>query len=255
MKEKITVIKIGGSELEKDGFLDSLVNELAQNRHQKTILVHGGGSLINELLAKFGQEPEYINGQRVTDEKTLQIAEMVLSGQMNKQIVRALLAAEMDAIGLSGVDRGMIRVKPSDVMLGRVGVITSVNGEVMKDFLKDGILPVISPISLGPDGAYNVNADLAASAIASSVNADSLIFLTSAPGVVIHETKINSLNSIHVEAFINEGLIHSGMIPKVTAGLQAVEAGVPHVMITDIMGWREGTGTMIISQSIEERIS
>lgn len=239
------VIKIGGSEIEREDFLPALAAIIKDRLDQRVIIVHGGGGMINELLKRFDIEPFFVAGQRVTDEQTLVFAEMVLSGLMNKQIVRALLAADLDAIGLSGIDRALIMVKPANKNLGRVGEVTAVREEILLSLLAEGVIPVISPISLGPDGAYNVNADLAAAAIASAVSASEILFLTGSPGIVVNETTVRSLTPARIEALIHSGLIHSGMVPKVGAALAALRTGVGGATITDLSGWQTGLGTDI----------
>ena len=166
------------------------------------VIVHGGGKEIADLQMKFGLTPRFVEGLRVTDEMSLAIAEMVLSGRVNKRIVVALLATGADAIGLSGVDRGIVRVEKLQHPggdLGRVGKVVGVRGEVLQDFVANKIVPVVSPISLGDEGAYNVNADSVACAIAAAMNADAVVFVTNVAGVMQNEKVIPSLSSKETE--------------------------------------------------------
>jgi acetylglutamate kinase len=146
------VIKIGGNDLETPGFIDQLAHIVAElNRHTPCILVHGGGQSINRLQERLGIQSRYVSGQRVTDEATLEVAEMMLSGRVNKDLALALLRAGVDALGMSGVDRGLLQVQPWSAEMGLVGRIVHVRAEVLLDLCVQGVVPVISPISMGPD--------------------------------------------------------------------------------------------------------
>ncbi len=240
------VIKIGGNELEKPGFIPELAHVLAGLiAAQPCILVHGGGRSVDALLNRMGIEPKYHNGQRITDEATLQAVEMVLSGSVNKGLVLALLEAGIDAIGLSGVDRGLLRVESWAPEMGRVGRIVSVRADVLEGLCSGGVVPVISPISVGADGRYNVNADHAAGAIAAAVGAARLVLLTDVPGVRIGKTVAVQLGPAQVERLIAAGVINGGMIPKVSAALAALEQGVAAAQITNLAGLQNGTGTVL----------
>jgi len=242
------VIKVGGNDLDQPGFVGALaaaVARLAADR--QCVLVHGGGRAINEVGRAFGLQPAYVDGQRVTDQAALDVAEMVLSGQVNKQIVRALLAAGVDALGLSGVDRGLLRVEPWAAGLGRVGRIVAVRADVLRDLGAAGVVPVVSPISLGADGAYNVNADHAAGAIAAALGAARAVFVTNVPGVRAENGVLPRLSVAETRDLIARGVINGGMIPKVQAALAAVGAGVRQAMLTDLAGLAAGTGTVFVA--------
>ncbi len=242
------VIKVGGNDLDQPGFLDALAAAVARLAEtQRCVLVHGGGRAINEVGRAFGLQPVYVDGQRVTDQAALDVAEMVLSGQVNKQIVRALLAAGVDALGLSGVDRGLLRVEPWAANLGRVGRIVAVRVDVLRDLCAMGVVPVISPISLGPDGAYNVNADHAAGAVAAALGAPRAAFVTNVPGVRAEHGVVPRLSVAETLDLIARGVINGGMIPKVQAALAAVGAGVRQAVITDLAGLAAGTGTVFVA--------
>ena len=245
VNEAPVVIKVGGNDLEKPGFLAGLAQAVAElNRQRPCILVHGGGRAINDLMGRLGIEPTYIDGQRVTDEATLEAAEMVLSGRINKELTLALIDAGVDALGMSGVDRGLIRVEPWSAEMGRVGRIVSVRAGVLLDLCVERVVPVISPISLGPDGRYNVNADHVAGAVAGATEAAYATFLTNVPGVRVGAEIVPRLSASEARRLIRQGVIHGGMIPKVRAALSAIEGGVRRAVITDLPGLRAGTGTV-----------
>jgi acetylglutamate kinase len=242
------VIKIGGNDLEKPGFMDELAAAVAQlNQHTPCILVHGGGQAINRLQKQLGIEPVYVNGQRVTDTATLEVAEMILSGLVNKKLTLALLRAGVDALGMSGVDRGLLQVEPWSPDMGLVGRIVRVRGDVLGELCDQGVVPVISPISVGPEGCYNVNADHAAGAIAAALGAAHATFLTNVPGVKIGAEIAPSLSVAQTQDLIARGIITGGMIPKVTAALDAVASGVQRAIITDLPGLSAGTGTVFVA--------
>jgi len=242
------VVKVGGNDLDQPGFMDAMAAAVARLATERPcVLVHGGGRAINEVGRAFGLQPLYVDGQRVTDQAALDVAEMVLSGQVNKQIVRALLAAGVDALGLSGVDRGLLRVEPWAANLGRVGRIVAVRADVLRDLCAAGVVPVISPISLGADGAYNVNADHAAGAIAAALGAAQAAFVTNVPGVRAENGVVPRLSVAETRDLIARGVINGGMIPKVQAALAAVGAGVRQAVITDLAGLAAGTGTVFVA--------
>ncbi len=243
------LIKVGGNDLDQAGFVEALAEVIAQVQSRRPcVLVHGGGRAISEIGQLFGLQPSYVNGQRVTDAAALEVAEMVLSGKVNKELVRALLQHGVDAQGMSGVDRGLLRVEPWAPELGRVGRIVAVRAGVLLDLCAAGVVPVISPISLGPDGAYNVNADHAAGAIAAAIGAAQAVFVTNVAGVQVNGTVAARLTAQEVNALIQDGVITGGMIPKVQAALSALEAGVPRAVITNLAGLAAGGGTEFVAQ-------
>ncbi|MDE3091353.1 MAG: acetylglutamate kinase [Chloroflexota bacterium] len=241
------VLKVGGNEIDDPQFLAGFARAVAA-MNDTPVIVHGGGKEIADLQMKLGLTPRFVEGLRVTDEASLAIAEMVLSGRVNKRIVAALLNAGVDAIGLSGVDRGVVRVErmlhPAGD-LGRVGKVVSVRGEVLHDFVARRIVPVVSPISLGAEGTYNVNADSVACAIARALNADAVVFVTNVAGVLRGEQVISSLTAREAEALIKSQVIKGGMIPKVRAALDAVAGGAKAARITNLEGLTRGGGTVI----------
>jgi acetylglutamate kinase len=240
------VLKIGGNELDKPGFLSGLAEAVATTS-EPVLIIHGGGRAIADMQAQLGLETIKVDGLRVTDANSLTVVEMVLSGQVNKKIVSALLAAGVDAIGISGVDRGLLRCKKMQhptADLGYVGEIVEVRTEVITQLLENGITPVISPISLGLDGqTYNVNADDAACAVASALGAKLLDFVSNVPGVLHDGHVLPALKAFQVESLIGSGVICDGMVPKVRAALAAVNRGVPCARIIDLTGLATAGGT------------
>lgn len=242
------VLKVGGNEIDDANFLTGFADAVAQ-MDETPVIVHGGGKEIAELQLKYGLTPRFVEGLRVTDEASLAIAEMVLSGRVNKRIVAALIAAGADALGLSGVDRALVRVEKMQHPagdLGRVGKIVSVRGEVLRDFIAHRIVPVVSPISLGDEGAYNVNADSVACALAAALHADAVVFVTNVPGVMQNERVMPALTAREVETLIKTQVIRGGMVPKVRAALEAVAGGVCAARITNLEGLRNGSGTNVV---------
>jgi acetylglutamate kinase len=243
------VLKIGGNELDDPSFIDELARAVVQMR-PAPVLIHGGGKEIGLLQRTLGGEPRFVAGLRVTDETALLAAEMVLCGSVSTRLVAALLAAGADAQGLSGVDRSLIRVTKLQHPagdLGRVGRPVAVRAEVLRGLLDAGVVPVVAPISLGPDGAYNVNADEAAGAIAAALGDAEVVFVTNVPGVLVAGAVTPQLTEAQIEGLIADGTISGGMIPKVRAALTALGAGVPAARITNLAGLGSGGGTVIVS--------
>ena len=252
----IVVLKVGGNELDDEIFLVGLVNAVRNllNDGHFPVIVHGGGKAIANLQQKLGIIPQFVEGLRVTDDTSLDIAEMVLSGLINKQIVRALVNADIRAAGISGVDDGTIYVEKmwhplGD--LGRVGEIQDVDAHLLRTLINAGIVPVVSPISFGTLDAlsYNVNADHAATAIAAKLGAIRLVLISNVPGVLVAGRVVRAVTANQVEAWINEGIITGGMIPKVRSAVEAVRGGVPQAVITNLAGVMEGSGTGIIGST------
>ena len=248
------VIKIGGNEMNVAGFLEELAAQVAGVvAAEPVVIVHGGGQEIATLQTRLGIEPLKVDGLRVTDAASLDVAEMVLSGRTNKQIVRALLAAGLDAVGLSGVDGRLLTARKKEhptADLGLVGEIVAVRAHLLQRLLQVGITPVISPISLSNDGqTYNVNADEAATAIAAALGAEALDFVSNVPGVLAGGELVTRLSPDETETLIADGVISGGMIPKVRAALDALARGVPQVRIVDLAGLRGGGGTVFSEEA------
>ncbi len=232
------VIKIGGNELDDPQFVAALAQSLAALR-PVPVVVHGGGKEIGIVQKALGGEPRFIEGLRVTDEYALQAAEMVLCGLVNTRLVVALANAGADAQGISGVDRGLIRVEqqlhPAGD-LGRVGRPVAIRAAVLQHLLAEHVIPVIAPVSLGPQGAYNVNADEAAGAIAVALGDAEVVFVTNVAGVLVDGAVVPHLSASQVQELIAIGTISGGMIPKVRSALAALDAGVHTARITNLAG-------------------
>jgi acetylglutamate kinase len=243
------LIKVGGNELGDQDFLNDLaISVLAMEG--PVIIVHGGGEAVTAMQRKLSQEPTIVDGLRVTDAETLEVSQMVLSGYANKAIVAALVSAGVDALGISGVDGGLLRcIKKQHPTrdLGYVGQIVAVRSSFLHGLLDQGLIPVISPISLGTEGqVYNVNADEAAAAIATALQVKILNFISNVPAVLDHENKpIAALTPELSEKLIRSGIINGGMVPKVQAALDVVGQGVPKARIVSLSSLANGTGTTI----------
>lgn len=237
--EKI-VIKYGGAaqtsnEL-KEQFAQDIV--LLHLVGMKPIIVHGGGKSITDLLRDLGVDTTFVDGQRVTTREVMRVVEMVLSGEINKEIVSLLDNHGSKAIGISGKDGGFLKGRPKDFEhFGYTGVIEHVNPEIVNNIIDDGAVPVIAPIAgsstIGHPG-FNINADLAASKIAIALKARKVLFLTDTPGVLDKEMKLlTNLSIEQTEALKKDGTIHGGMVPKVDACIEALRGGVKKAHIID----------------------
>jgi acetylglutamate kinase len=250
MNDSRLVIKIGGNDVDDPQFLTGLVEAVKNLRGLQPIIVHGGGKEIARLQKALGLAPSFIEGLRVTDTPSLDVAEMVLSGLVNKRLVGRLETAGVPAIGISGVDLGLIRVEKMTHPagdLGWVGRIVEVRPQALELLLTQGLVAVISPISLGADGhTYNVNADHAATAVAQALNASQLIFVSNVPGVLIGEQIVPRLTAGEAEEWIRCGKISGGMVPKVRSALEGVAAGIREVRITNLAGLQSGAGTALL---------
>ena len=255
LKGKTLVIKLGGSTLEhQSAVLQDIIWLRALGAYP--VLVHGGGPYINEWLTKLNIPTRFENGLRVTDAATLHVVRMVLLGQVNQGLV--LMASQMGgkAVGLCGTDGGMVRAHIADERLGFVGEIDSIDPSPVEALIKESYIPIIAPLGEGPDGScLNINADLVAAHLAGSLNAEKLIFLSNVSGICRSDgTLISELQEDEAKKLIETGVISGGMIPKVTACLDAL-AAVPRVHIVDgrethvllrELFTDQGVGTMII---------
>lgn len=245
------VLKVGGNELDDPVFMAGLVTALRFLRQSYGVaLVHGGGKAIAQLQERLNLQPLFVDGLRVTDDASLDVAEMVLSGQVNKRLVGRLVAEGIPALGISGVDNGLFRVVKmahQQYDLGWVGDIITTQPNEVRLLMDHGLTPVVSPISLGLDGhTYNVNADHAAAALARALDAHELVFVSNVPGVLSGSGAgkcLPLLTPPQVEALIGSGEVRGGMVPKVRSALQALEAGVARVRITNLDGLCAGGGT------------
>lgn len=242
------IIKIGGNELDNPAFVHDLAARVAA-MDTPPVVVHGGGRAINALQEKLGLQPHKVDGLRVTDAASLEVAQMVLSGHANKLLVTALFAAGVTAVGLSGVDGGLLRCVKKQLNgadLGFVGHIVAVQPALVRHLVAQGVVPVISPISLGLDGqVYNVNADDAAAALAAALGAELLSFVSNVPAVLDGSGQpLRRLSAAATEQLITAGVIRDGMVPKVRAALDGLAHGVARARIVDLAGLANGGGTV-----------
>lgn len=261
---QVVVVKYGGNALAGASDDDAL-GLFAQDivlMHQvgmRPVVVHGGGPQISQLMQRLGKVSEFRDGLRVTDAETVDIARMVLVGQVNPQLVAAINVHGALAVGVSGGDAGLIRASARDPELGFVGEVTAVNPTILTGLLDEGFIPVVATIGVGDDGqAYNINADTVAGALAEALGAEKLVYLTDIEGLrrVVDDpsSTIRQTTCDELDALMADGTIAGGMIPKVESCVRAVRAGVrrahildgrvPHVLLLEIFT-DEGIGTMV----------
>lgn len=248
------VIKVSGSHLDDDIFIEALAETL-KTMNAPIVLVHGGGRAITQMQYALDIETEYVDGLRVTDDETMDLVEMVLCGAVNTRITRTFVLHGIDALGLNGADRGLIRAEKLEHPehdLGRVGKPTSINDTWLKALLIEGVMPVVSPVGMGDDGAYNINADHVAGAIAQAISASRVIFVSNVPGVIQEGVILPTLTTSEIDFLIETGVITEGMIPKVRTTQQLIARGIQQVVITDLDGLLAERGTTIIPDAIEE---
>ena len=268
---KTVVIKYGGNAMENDELKSSFARDVVLMKLVgiNPIVVHGGGPQIGGLLERLNIKSRFVNGMRVTDSETMDIVEMVLGGLVNKQIVSLINSHGGTAVGLTGKDANLIRARKLEVIdrspevdrpeiidIGHVGEVDSVNVEVIEMLTRSNVIPVIAPIGVGPDGAsYNINADLVAGKVAEAMKAEKLILLTNVSGLKSKDDKVlTGLTAKQVNALIEDGTIHGGMLPKIRCAVNAVEHGVrtahiidgrvAHATLLEIFT-DEGVGTLI----------
>ncbi len=231
------VIKLGGHAMGSDAAMREFARDVALMRQVgvNPVVVHGGGPMINEMLARLNIKSDFKNGKRITDAATMEVVEMVLSGLVNSRIVQAISEQGGRAVGLSGKDSGLIVCTPEDPELGLVGKPAIVNPDILHDFADKGIIPVIAPLGMGANGeTFNINGDTAAGAIAAALKADRLLLLTDVAGVKNAEGEVlTELTAAQINAMIADGSIAGGMIPKTQTALAAMEGGVRAAVILD----------------------
>ncbi|MDD2212314.1 MAG: acetylglutamate kinase [Clostridia bacterium] len=274
---KTVLIKLGGhamlnSELEKLVLQDIVLMKLVG---MNPVIVHGGGPDINKWLEKTGHQSTFVQGMRVTDEKTIKIVEMVLSGNINKEIVGLINALGGKAVGISGKDGNLIQVEKKQFLskdqtgtetktdLGLVGEIKKINPEIIDLLTAQGFIPVVSPLGIGPQGkSYNINADHVAGALGGALQADKLVMLTDVEGIYLGEDSSSLASQLSIQEIYNclqKGIIKEGMIPKVESCLLALKNGVanvhiidgrkPHALLLEIFT-NKGIGTMIVKEHL-----
>ena len=241
---KTVVVKYGGNAMLNDGLKEAVISDLVLLSCVgiNVVLVHGGGPEINDMLNKIGKESRFVNGLRYTDEETIDSVQRVLAGTTNKDLVNRIQHKGGKAIGLCGIDGGLIKAKKltdGEFEYGNVGEITEVNTDIIYDNIEKGYIPVVSTVALGEDDSpvYNINADIAASKIAIALGAASFILLTDVRGLMYdikdEDTLISEVSISDIENLKNDGVIAGGMIPKIDCCVEAVRGGIAHTCIID----------------------
>jgi acetylglutamate kinase len=231
------VIKLGGHAMGSSEAMETFARDivLMQQVGVNPVIIHGGGPMINEMLARLNIKSEFVNGKRVTDKATMEVVEMVLSGEVNKSIVQAINAQGGQAVGLSGKDANLILCEQEDPILGLVGTPRHINPTILNHLFEADMIPVIAPIGSSDNGeTFNINGDTVAGYIAAALNADRLLLLTDISGVTDGDGEVlTELTSKDVRDLIASGVIVGGMIPKTETALKAIEDGVRAVVILD----------------------
>jgi acetylglutamate kinase len=248
--KKTVVIKYGGHAMAEPSLKNKFVLDVILMKCVgiNPIIVHGGGPQINQIMGKMGIQPKFIEGQRVTDDETMSVVEMVLVGTVNKEIVGLINRHGGKAVGLSGRDGNLIQAvpmkiykysgneRPTEIIdIGRVGKVSNINAEILNSLESSGFIPIIAPVGVGPEGqAYNINADLVAGAIAGELKAEKLIILTDIDGVMdLKNELIQSMTADDVKRILKDGTVTGGMIPKLKSCLKALNSGVDKTHIID----------------------
>lgn len=259
---KIVVIKYGGNAMINEQLKQQVMEDitLLWLIGVKVVLVHGGGPEISETMKRLGKQAQFVNGLRVTDKETVDIVQMVLAGKVNKTLVNLLQMKGGHAVGVSGIDGGIIEAAMKDEALGYVGKITRIRPQPITDLLEKNYIPVVSTVASDRQGnTYNINGDTAAAFIAGALNAERLIMMTDIAGILRDKddpsTLIPALTVSEARKLFDEGVIFGGMIPKVDCCIEAIEKGVRHVVIMDgrvphsilmELLTDEGAGTMVM---------
>jgi acetylglutamate kinase len=236
---KTFVIKYGGAAMTEEHLKQSFAKDVTILRKIgiNIVIVHGGGKEMTDIATKLGLETRFIHGHRITDAEMMKVVLMVLAGKLNKEITNLINMNGGNAVGLCGVDNNLLRAKKltnGTDDLGLVGEVTSVNTPFINLLLKEGTMPVIAPIGVGPEGElYNINADLAAGSIASALQAEKLVYLSDIEGILVNRRLISTLTRVQAEEYIKDGAIFGGMIPKVQSAFDTLNAGVSKVHIID----------------------
>ena len=259
---KTIVIKYGGNAMINEELKQQVMEDicLLWLIGVKVVLIHGGGPEISETMKKLGKKSEFVNGLRVTDKETVDIVQMVLAGKVNKSLVNLLQMKGGHAVGLSGIDGGILEATMKDEALGYVGEITKIRTQPITDLLEKNYIPVVSTIASDRQGnTYNINGDTAAACIAGALQAERLIMMTDIAGLLRDKddpsTLIPAVTVSEAKQLFEEGVISGGMIPKVDCCIEAIEKGVKHVVIMDgrvphsilmELLTDEGAGTMVL---------
>src|SRR5258706_11333358 len=267
---KTIVVKFGGNAMTEEELKAEFAHDVVLLKlvGMNPVVVHGGGPQIEQMLARLGKKGEFVQGMRVTDRETMDVVEMVLGGQVNKEVVELINQAGGKAVGLTGQDGALIRARklmlpPSKehgaIDLGQVGEGDSIDPSVIEALEKGGLIPVVAPIGTGADGTtYNINADLVAGKLAEILKAEKLVVLTNTPGVLDKDGKLlTGLTPKKIDDLVEKGVISGGMIPKIGSALDAARNGVksvhiidgrvPHALLLEVLT-DEGVGTLIRSK-------
>jgi len=261
---KTVVVKFGGNVSANRKKLDNVAKDIVLLKLVgiQPVVVHGGGDEISRYMKRLSKEPKFVDGLRVTDDETMEIVEMVLVGKVNKSIVSALHMQGGRSVGLSGKDGGLIVARPKSPALGRVGVVESLNTEVVENLSKAGFIPVVSPVAMDAQGrSLNINADTLAGELAASLRAEKYVVLTDVQGLLRDPedptTMISRLSLDEARELIDRRAITGGMLPKVESCVKALEGGVrkghilsgetPHSLVLELLT-DKGVGTMINGQ-------
>src|SRR5712672_2658278 len=268
---KTIVVKYGGNAMKEEGLKRDFAYDVVLLKlvGMNPVVVHGGGPQIEQLLARLGKKGEFIQGMRVTDAETMDVVEMVLGGQVNKEVVTLINQAGGKAVGLTGQDGAFVHAKKmllidknnggGKIDIGQVGEIASIDPKVIWALEEGGFIPVVAPIGVGADGqSYNINADLVAGKLAEVLKAEKLIVLTNTPGVLDKNGKLlTGLTPKKIDALVTDGTLSGGMLPKISSALDAARSGVhsvhiidgrvEHALLLEILT-DEGVGTLIRSK-------
>ncbi|MBQ1934548.1 MAG: acetylglutamate kinase, partial [Clostridia bacterium] len=258
---KIVVIKYGGNAMINEQLKEQVMEDIALLWliGVKVVLIHGGGPEINELMSRLGKKPEFVDGLRVTDKETVDIVQMVLAGKVNKSLVTLLQMKGGHAVGLSGIDGGLIEAEIKDERLGYVGKITKIRPQPVEALLEKNYIPVISTVASDKQGTvYNINGDTAAAFVAGALGAERLLMMTDIAGILRDKddpsSLIPELTVAEAQELREQGIISGGMIPKVECCIEALREGVknvtildgriPHSILMELLT-DEGAGTMV----------
>ena len=268
---KTIVVKFGGNAMIDEQLKQCFARDVVLLKlvGMNVVVVHGGGPQIENLLSRVGKKGEFIQGMRVTDAETMEVVEMVLGGQVNKDVVNLINQAGGKAVGLTGKDAGFIHAKklllpnkdkPEDLIdIGMVGDITAIDASLISHLQGGAFIPVIAPIGVGENGeTYNINADVVAGKVAETLKAEKLVLLTNTPGVLDKDGKVvTDVTPKQIDAMVEDGTMHGGMLPKISSALEAAQGGVrsvhiidgrvEHALLLEILT-NHGFGTMIKSQ-------
>ena len=260
---RTVVIKYGGHAMDDPDLADLFAQDVVLMRlvGMNPVVVHGGGPQISDLMRRLGKEPEFVDGLRVTDAETVDIVRMALVGKVNREIVSSVNQHGSYAVGLSGEDAGLITVGQRDDKLGFVGDVRRIDPSILERLIREELIPVVATVGVDDAGqAYNVNADTVAGAIAESLRAEKLVYLTNVAGLygdlADQSSLISRVDVDRLAALVDDGALSEGMIPKARSCVEAVKSGVsrahildgriPHALLLEFFT-REGIGTMVIA--------